>query len=158
MSEQESSVPTLMQTLRRRLKLSQEELADRLGVSRASVNRWENGRSHPSEEMLGAIRHLWAAMPPEPKQETPSEPDKLRQSDVMRILGVSHQRVRSLRIRRTLPFKWDEDMNTWVTSKKEVNRYLRRKGKRSKPVKTRESSLTPQGDQNLKNADRRGKN
>ncbi|MEB3884203.1 helix-turn-helix domain-containing protein [Lyngbya sp. CCY1209] len=148
-----------MQTLRRRLKLSQEGLADRLGVSRASVNRWENGRSHPSEELLGAIKHLWAAMPPEPKPEASSErPDRLRQSDVMRILGVSHQRVRSLRIRRTLPFEWDEDLETWVTSEKEVDRYLRRKGKRLKRMDLRESSLTPKGDQNFKNADRRGEN
>jgi len=128
-----------MRTLRRRLKLSQEGLADRLGVSRASVNRWENGRSHPSEELLGAIKHLWAAVPPEPKPEASSDPDKLRQSDVMRILGVSHQRVRSLRIRRTLPFEWDEDLETWVTSEKEVNRYLRRKGKRLRRMEIQES-------------------
>ncbi|MGC9526811.1 MAG: helix-turn-helix domain-containing protein [Limnospira sp.] len=141
MSEPESSLPTLIRTLRRRLQLSQEGLADRLGVSRASINRWENGRSHPSEEMLGVIKHLWAAMPPEPKLEPTPDPNKLRQSDVMRILGVSHQRVRSLRIRRTLAFEWDGGLNTWVTSKQEVKRYLRQKNKRLRSVESKTSQL-----------------
>lgn len=35
--------------LRRQLALSQEELARQLGVSYATVNRWENGRTHPSQ-------------------------------------------------------------------------------------------------------------
>ena len=35
--------------LRRQLALSQEELARQLGVSYATVNRWENGQTQPSQ-------------------------------------------------------------------------------------------------------------
>ncbi len=35
--------------VRRRLGLSQEELAHALGVSFATVNRWENGKTVPSK-------------------------------------------------------------------------------------------------------------
>ena len=35
--------------VRGQLGLSQNELADRLGVSFATINRWENGRTRPSK-------------------------------------------------------------------------------------------------------------
>lgn len=35
--------------IRRQLALSQEDLARQLGVSYATVNRWENGQSKPSK-------------------------------------------------------------------------------------------------------------
>jgi len=35
--------------LRERLELTQEALAESLGVSFATVNRWENGRTEPSK-------------------------------------------------------------------------------------------------------------
>ena len=37
-----------IRTLRRRMALTQTALAETLGVSFASVNRWENGQSRPS--------------------------------------------------------------------------------------------------------------
>lgn len=134
MSEIESNLQILMRTLRRRLHLSQEGLAQKLGVSRGSVNRWENGRGEPSQAILNSIHHLWESVfdedEPEARTSYLKNVPKFRQSDVMRILGVSHQRVRTLRIRQTLKFYWDEEMNTWVTSEIEIKRYLRRKGKR----------------------------
>jgi putative transcriptional regulator len=39
----------LVKDVRRQLGLSQEELAHELGVSFATVNRWENGRTVPSK-------------------------------------------------------------------------------------------------------------
>lgn len=39
----------LIKTIRLHLGLSQEELAQRLGVSFTSVNRWENGQTKPSK-------------------------------------------------------------------------------------------------------------
>lgn len=39
----------LAREIRRQLALSQEDLARRLGVSYATVNRWENGQSKPSK-------------------------------------------------------------------------------------------------------------
>lgn len=40
---------SLVKEIRRQLALSQEDLARRLGVSYATVNRWENGLSKPSK-------------------------------------------------------------------------------------------------------------
>ena len=38
--------------VREELKLSQEEMAKALGVSFATINRWENGHTHPTYEAL----------------------------------------------------------------------------------------------------------
>jgi putative transcriptional regulator len=39
----------LIKEVRRQLALSQEDLARKLGVSYATVNRWENGQTKPSK-------------------------------------------------------------------------------------------------------------
>jgi len=41
--------PKTLKDLRRQLDISQEELAQALGVSFATVNRWENGKTVPSK-------------------------------------------------------------------------------------------------------------
>ncbi|MBI9083667.1 MAG: helix-turn-helix transcriptional regulator [Desulfobacterales bacterium] len=41
--------PVQVKEVRRQLMLSQEELAHALGVSYATVNRWENGKTVPSK-------------------------------------------------------------------------------------------------------------
>lgn len=40
--------PVLVKEVRRQLAISQEDLARELGVSYATVNRWENGQAKPS--------------------------------------------------------------------------------------------------------------
>ena len=42
--------------IREKLKLSQEELAHELGVSFATVNRWENGSYNPSRLAKKAVQ------------------------------------------------------------------------------------------------------
>lgn len=42
-------ISTLMKEIRLELGLSQEDLARELGISFATVNRWENGRVKPSK-------------------------------------------------------------------------------------------------------------
>jgi putative transcriptional regulator len=46
---QPENFPKTVKEVRRQLGLSQEELAHALGVSFATVNRWENGRTVPSK-------------------------------------------------------------------------------------------------------------
>jgi len=46
---QSPSFATSVKALRAKLGLSQEDLAKALGVSFASVNRWENGKTQPSK-------------------------------------------------------------------------------------------------------------
>lgn len=43
------SLSALVKEIRRQLSLSREDLARQLGVSYATVNRWENGLSKPSK-------------------------------------------------------------------------------------------------------------
>lgn len=48
-----------IRNLRLQHKLTQEQLADHLGVSYQSVSRWENGVTYPDIEYLPAIaRHF----------------------------------------------------------------------------------------------------
>jgi len=55
----------LIRVLREHLLLTQEELAKEIGVSYASINRWENEKSNPSIRNKRIIRdfaiknHLW---------------------------------------------------------------------------------------------------
>ncbi len=41
--------PSLVKEVRRQLAISQEDLARELGVSYATVNRWENSQAKPSK-------------------------------------------------------------------------------------------------------------
>ena len=52
------SISDRLQRIRRELNLSQEELASRLGVSFATVNRWEGGKSKPQRAKMAAIEKL----------------------------------------------------------------------------------------------------
>jgi DNA-binding transcriptional regulator YiaG len=49
MIRQPENFPETVKEVRRQLALSQEELAHALGVSFATVNRWENRRTAPSK-------------------------------------------------------------------------------------------------------------
>jgi DNA-binding transcriptional regulator YiaG len=43
------NLPEMVKEIRRQLSMSQEDLARKLGVSFATVNRWENGVVKPSK-------------------------------------------------------------------------------------------------------------
>lgn len=49
MNTEKPDYPFLIKEIRRQLALSQEDLARELGVSYATVSRWENGQSKPSK-------------------------------------------------------------------------------------------------------------
>jgi transcriptional regulator with XRE-family HTH domain len=54
--------PTHLASVRHRLELSQEQMAQLLGVSFASVNRWEGGHSAPTGSVLDLYNALNAAI------------------------------------------------------------------------------------------------
>ena len=56
MKRQPNNFPVMVKEVRRQLRLSQEELAHALGVSFATVNRWENGKTRPSKLALNQFR------------------------------------------------------------------------------------------------------
>ena len=58
----EDSVGERLRHLRRRLGVSQEQLARRLGVSFATVNRWESGRTQISAKSLATLAELEAGL------------------------------------------------------------------------------------------------
>jgi len=49
MAIDDQNLPKLTKEVRRQLALSQEDLARELGISFATVNRWENGKVKPSK-------------------------------------------------------------------------------------------------------------
>lgn len=53
-------VPSTLRAIRSTLELTQEQLAERLGVSFATVNRWEGGNNTPQRAALEAIALLAA--------------------------------------------------------------------------------------------------
>ena len=54
------AIPPTLQAIRARLDLTQEQLAERLGVSFATVNRWEGGATMPQKAGRTAIVALAA--------------------------------------------------------------------------------------------------
>lgn len=55
-----NDVPAILAAIRGQLGLTQEQLAERLGVSFATVNRWEGGSNAPQKAALGVILGLAA--------------------------------------------------------------------------------------------------
>ena len=55
-------LPALVKKVRRQLSLSQEDLARELGVSFATVNRWENSHVKPSKLARAQLEHFCAKM------------------------------------------------------------------------------------------------
>ena len=62
---------------REKRKLSQEDLAERMGVSRQAVGKWEADRSRPTREKLERLSALFE-LPPEVWREEPPERAALR--------------------------------------------------------------------------------
>ena len=55
---QQADFPAILRATRAALNLTQEQLAERLGVSFATVNRWEGGGNKPQRAAQEAILAL----------------------------------------------------------------------------------------------------
>ena len=62
MAIDDQSLPELVKEIRRQLSLSQEDLARELGISFATVNRWENGLVKPSKLAKAQLDNFCAKM------------------------------------------------------------------------------------------------
>jgi type I restriction enzyme M protein len=60
MANMSHEIPTLLRSIRSKLNLTQEQLAERLGVSFTTVNRWEGGNNVPQRAALEVITALAA--------------------------------------------------------------------------------------------------
>ena len=69
-------IPSTLQTIRANLDLTQQQLADRLGVAFATVNRWEGGATKPQKAARATIAALAteAGIDPAESAADPTEP------------------------------------------------------------------------------------
>jgi type I restriction enzyme M protein len=83
----------LIALLRTQLNLSQEQLAARLNVAYATINRWELGKSKPQKAQQEAILELMeeAGLVPDDISETPPPPSEAKPG--RRRRGVAHSQV-----------------------------------------------------------------
>lgn len=83
----------LIALLRTQLNLSQEQLAARLNVAYATINRWELGKSKPQKAQQEAILELLeeAGLVPDDISETPPPPSENKPG--RRRRGVAHSQV-----------------------------------------------------------------
>jgi DNA-binding XRE family transcriptional regulator len=80
--------------LRRKQGLSQEQLAERIGVSRQTVSKWEGGQSTPDLERLLALAECYGISLDElvgkapPSHQTPPPPLSPQENRFSRIAGL----------------------------------------------------------------------
>jgi len=79
--------PALVKEVRRQLAISQEDLARELGVSYATVNRWENGQAKPSKLARAQLNAFCERMTEQGMLELPQNNELPRS----RAGGVSNQ-------------------------------------------------------------------
>ena len=58
-------IGTFLKLLRKEKNLTQEQLAERLGVSNRTVSRWENGNNMPDISLLSEIAEFYDVSIPE---------------------------------------------------------------------------------------------
>ena len=83
----QQAIPPTLQAIRARLDLTQEQLAERLGVSFATVNRWEGGVTMPQKAARTAITALAA--------EAGIDADERSVDEAESAAGVTRRRSRS---------------------------------------------------------------
>ena len=52
------NIGSVIKKYRKEIGITQEEMANRLGVTTPAVNKWENGNSNPDIELLAPIARL----------------------------------------------------------------------------------------------------
>lgn len=60
--EKAHDFPTTVKGIREQLGLSQEDLAREIGISFATLNRWENGKASPSKLAKGQLEKFCSRM------------------------------------------------------------------------------------------------
>ena len=98
----QQTVSATLRTIRASLDLTQEQLADRLGVSFASVNRWEGGVNMPQKAARAAIAALAAKVGVTATETAPGETESAVQ--------VTRRRTRRSAAPSTKPMEqmlWD---------------------------------------------------
>jgi transcriptional regulator with XRE-family HTH domain len=106
--EDNVSVGDHIRYARRKLGLSQQDLATRVGVTRSTIIQWESGATEPSSKKLGLVAHVVGlrldellADPPEPTVREKKEPEQTVDAPAFDLLAQLWLRL-SDRDRRVL--------------------------------------------------------
>lgn len=78
--------PAEIRRVRESLGLTQVALAERLGVSFVTVNRWENGRTAPSDLAIQRLEQLAGSLKPKTPEVVSKLPDFLGSAPAVRLL------------------------------------------------------------------------
>ena len=91
----DDDTPALVRDLRRRLGLTQEQLAQRAGVTYSTVNHWENGRRRPQPFLRRRLREMRAEAfgQASPRPQRSPAPRAPRRSKVERMVDEMVQRI-----------------------------------------------------------------
>ena len=73
MARRDRKFPALVKSIRVQLDISQEDLARALGVSFATVNRWENGQAMPSRLARAQLNAFCGRMTEQGKLRLPDK-------------------------------------------------------------------------------------
>ena len=76
---------------RREQNLTQEQLADRLGVSNKTISKWENGKCMPDYSIIQALCEALHVSLPELMDGEDTAEDSLRVYDDAQILDLLHR-------------------------------------------------------------------
>ncbi|MCM1055709.1 MAG: helix-turn-helix domain-containing protein [Bacteroides sp.] len=80
-----------IRSCRRKMELTQEQLAERLGVSFQSVSRWENGLAYPDIELLPLLTEIFGVTADE-LLDIPQEKKEKAEYELLRELSELSQR------------------------------------------------------------------
>jgi putative transcriptional regulator len=58
MTDTDPDIPALVKELRERLRMTQEQFAQKVGVTYSTVNRWENGNRMPQPFLVRRLLEL----------------------------------------------------------------------------------------------------
>ncbi len=58
MEKAQDDIPALVKELRRRLDLTQEQFAQKVGVTYSTINHWENGKRIPQPFLLRRLLEI----------------------------------------------------------------------------------------------------
>lgn len=86
----------LIEKYRKEKKLTQVELAEKLGVSKSAISKWENGNNlpditllEPLSEILGIDKLLLFTSEYEAKEESNEKTKQVKKKDIFKIITIS---------------------------------------------------------------------
>lgn len=84
--------------LRKKQKMSQEKLAEKIGVSRQSVSKWENGTAYPEMNRILELCNIFHCQLNDLVNDTILDFDSLDEEVKMNVVKFNKEKQRKLKI------------------------------------------------------------